>query len=121
MTDFLKNLLFVVAVAGSAVVVARWILPVALRLVLDLLEDIVAATAAVLLLPEYLLSRTVRARGGSPPQLAYEYGALVAGCARHVQLVLRRICRGLVVLGRTLPPAAVAAITVVVHILLLLR
>ena len=120
MTALLQELLLIIVIAASACIAVRWLVPIALRLVLDILEDAVAFVAALLLLPEYWLSTTIRERQDSPPQVAYEYSAAVAGVARHLQLALRRICRGLAVAAHAAHPVLVAAIAVGLHLVLLL-
>ncbi|MBP2184569.1 hypothetical protein [Amycolatopsis magusensis] len=75
----------------------RFVLPVALRSVVEPARDFVMVVAALLVLPEYLVSRRHRLDGRTPPQLAYLYGDGVARLAwagdRAVVLVLRSLAR----------------------------
>lgn len=110
MIPFLQGLLLVAVVAASACVVVRWLVPILLRAVVDVLEDIVAVTAGVLLLPEYWLSTALRAWGGCPPQVAYEFSAAIASVAHHLQRILRRLCLGLARAATAVQPALVATV-----------
>lgn len=72
----------------------RWIAPFALRVLAISTQNAVGTVAAVLILPEYYVSTAIRRRQLDPPQVAYDYGAVVGWIA----LLLHRII-GLLLLG----------------------
>lgn len=76
--------------------VVRWILPVVLRVVVDILADVILVVAGLILLPEFWVSANFRSSGRCPPKLVYEFGSLVAAVASHTQRFLRRLCLGFV-------------------------
>ena len=76
--------------------VVRWILPVVLRVVVDILADVILVVAGLILLPEFWVSVNFRSSGRCPPKLVYEFGSLVAAVASHTQRFLRRLCLGFV-------------------------
>ncbi|MEV4145433.1 hypothetical protein AB0J40_17305 [Amycolatopsis sp. NPDC049691] len=94
------------ALPGLAVVVAmaclvvRFVVPVALRTLVEPARDVVTLLAALLVLPEYWVSRAHRRAGGTPPHLAYLYGHGVTRLAwlgdRGVVLTLRSLARAAV-------------------------
>jgi hypothetical protein len=76
--------------------VVRWILPVVLRVVVDILADVILVVAGLILLPDFWVSTNFRSSGRCPPKLVYEFGSLVAAVASHTQRFLRRLCLGFV-------------------------
>lgn len=75
-----------------------------------------AFLAAVLLLPDYWLSTTVRERRGSPPAISYQYGDAVAGTARVLPYLLRELCSGLAEGARRTPLPLVAIAVVALRV-----
>jgi hypothetical protein len=106
----LPGLFLVVAVAC---VVVRFVVPVALRTLIEPARDVVTLVAALLVLPEYWVSRSRRRAGGTPPHLAYIYGNGVTHLAwlgdRGVVLVLRSLARAAV----TVHPLAVGLVAAI--------
>lgn len=88
---------FVVVVAC---LVVRFAVPVVLRTLVEPVREAISLVAAVLVLPEYWVSRTRRREGGTPSPFAYAYGDGVARLAcvgdRSVVLVLRSLARAAV-------------------------
>ncbi|WIX99564.1 hypothetical protein QRX60_36745 [Amycolatopsis mongoliensis] len=88
---------FVVVVACLAV---RFALPVVLRTLVEPVRETISLVAAVLVLPEFWISRTRRRDGGTPSPFAYAYGDGIARLAcvgdRSVVLVLRSLARAAV-------------------------
>ncbi len=93
----LPGLFLVVAVAC---LVVRFVVPVALRTLIEPARDAVTLLAALLVLPEYWISRARRRAGETPPHLAYVYGDGVTRLAwlgdRGVVLILRSLSRAAV-------------------------
>jgi hypothetical protein len=106
----LPGLFLVVAVAC---LVVRFVVPVALRTLIEPARDAVTLLAALLVLPEYWVSRARRRAGGTPPHLAYVYGDGVTRLAwlgdRGVVLVLRSLARAAV----TIHPLVVGLVAAV--------
>lgn len=121
MTGFLRGLFEVISTAVASGLAVRWVLPVAFRMALGLLEDVLKASAAVILLPELLVSRAARARGDCPPKAAYLYGSVVTAGLRFVLLALRRGLRGLAIAAQNLPVVAVGVVAGCLHAVVLLR
>ncbi|MEQ0565600.1 hypothetical protein ABJI51_41530 [Amycolatopsis sp. NEAU-NG30] len=78
----------------------RFAVPAVLKTLVEPVRDIVSLTAAVLVLPEYWVSRARRRDGGTPSSFAYAYGDSVTRLARlgdrSVVLVLRFAARAAV-------------------------
>jgi hypothetical protein len=98
----------VVASALVAAVLVRWILPPLLRAVIAPIQDGIGATAALAVLPEYLVTSAIRHAGNRPPRLAYDYSALVTGIARQGSSVTGRLLGGLSRGAAKAPPVLVA-------------
>jgi hypothetical protein len=121
MTGFLQGLFGVISVGVASGLATRWVLPVACRIVLGVLEDVLKASAAVILLPEMLVSGAARAKGDSPPKAAYLYGSAVTAGLRLVLLALRRSFRGLAIVAQNVPIGAVGILAGSLYAVALLR
>lgn len=92
--EALPGLLLVMTVACVSV---RFVVPVALRTLIEPARDAVTLIAALLVLPEYWVSTARRRAGEAPPHLAYVYGNGVTRLAwlgdRGVALALRSLAR----------------------------
>ncbi len=102
-----------VLVAGAT---TRWIAPLSIRLLATLIQSIVATVAAVMVLPEYYLSATSRRRHRDPPQVAYDYGAVIGSTARLANRVVGFCMFGTAKALRAIPLVWVAVIAAVVAI-----
>ena len=90
--------------------VVRLILPVVLRVTVDILADLIVVIAGLILLPDFWVSGNFRSSGRCPPKLLYEFGSLVAAIACHSQRFLRRLCLGFARAAAIVDPRIVAAI-----------
>lgn len=110
-----------VAPVATAVIVAcsttRWIGPLALRALAAAIQGAVIAIAAALVFPEYHVSKAHRRRHLDPPQIAYDYGAVVGRIGWLIQRFVGFILLAAAGLIRALPMAVVAvaagAVTIV--------
>lgn len=93
--DVAYGAVIVAMVIALSIVTVRWLLPLALRILLEPLRHTVDIAAACLLLPEYWLSTASRRFVGAPPYWAYEYGTAVSWVARLIHAILDRLFRGL--------------------------
>ncbi len=95
-----------VAVCAGAIL---WVLPPALLTLATPARDAVNAVAALILLPEYLVTAARRRQGKAPSRLAYDVGDVVAWAAGFGGMLiggtLTAASRGL----SALPPAVVVA------------
>ncbi|WP_406629277.1 hypothetical protein [Amycolatopsis sp. WGS_07] len=98
----------VIAVVCLAV---RFVLPAVLKVLVEPVRGCVSLAAALLLLPEYWLSRSRRRGGAVPAQFAYAYGDGIVQLAglgdRGVVLLLRSLAEA----AATVHPLAVAGVT----------
>lgn len=107
MLSALAALLFWSAVATCILV---WLLPAALDSVSAAAQDAVNATAALILLPEFLLTSARRRQGRAPGRLAYGTGDVVAWCAGLVTYCIdKSLARGSRGLAALHPAAAFGA------------
>lgn len=113
--------LLAAVVIAFACLTVRWLLPLALRTLLEPLQDAIDILAAGMLFPEYWLSWASRRVIGRPPQLAYEYGSAVAWMARLVHSLIDRCFRGLEVAANAVPLTLIAVAAGGITVRLLLR
>lgn len=110
---FFHGLVTAGLIMAVACLTVRFILPVALTLLMDPLRSCMSLTAALLLLPEYWFSRSRRRGGSAPAPFAYAYGDGIVHLAslgdRSVTLLLRSLADA----AATVHPLAVASITAV--------
>jgi hypothetical protein len=99
-----------VVVMAVACVVVRWLLPLVLRLSQRPLQDLIDLTAALLVLPECLLSSTCRRVVGMPPRISYEYAAAIGWAAHIVHSVLGRAFPVVARIAGRIPAPVVAVV-----------
>jgi hypothetical protein len=104
------GLLLVILAAAAAPVIVRWILPVVLRVAVDILTDLILVVAGLILLPDFWVSVNCRSSGRCPPKLVYEFGSLVAAVASHSQRFARRVCLGFIRTAEMAHPGIIAVI-----------
>ncbi|MFD2474141.1 hypothetical protein [Amycolatopsis silviterrae] len=108
---FLHGLGTSALVIAAVCLAVRFVLPAVLKILVEPARSCVSLTAALLLLPEYWLSRSRRREGALPAPFAYAYGDGIAHLAglgeRSVVLLLRSLAEA----SATVPPLAVAGVT----------
>lgn len=101
-----------VLLVAMACIAVRFVLPALLRTLVEPAREVVSLIAAVLVLPEYWISRARRRNGGTPHHFAYVYGDGVVRLAalgdRSVVLLLRSLARAAIAVH----PIAVAVVVV---------
>ena len=113
----MREILVLLAVAAAAPVVVRWVVPVLARTLAALITHLVAALAAVLVLPDYCASIAARRRAELPPAWAYGYGSVVVDVLGAGLQVVRRLLRGLAVAAHAAPPILIAVAAVTLELL----
>jgi len=105
-----------IVVIGLACVAMRFVVPVALRALIEPLREVVGVLAALLVLPEFWISTARRRDGGTPPYLAYVYGNGVGRLAtlghQGVGTALRSLARA----ATTVHPLVVGIIAAAWHV-----
>jgi hypothetical protein len=104
---FVREIVLMLVVGGGSALLVRFVLPVALHVVL---VEILSLLAAIALLPDVIVAAPARRRSTAPPRWVYEYGDAVGAAARTVRLALRHFCRGLTRVARNMPLGLVAAV-----------
>jgi hypothetical protein len=87
-----QTLAVVAVTAAVSCVAVRYLVPVALRVLMRPVQDAISLLATAAVLPEYLLTTVLRATGRAPLPAAYAFDDMVAWWARTMrgaaQLVL---------------------------------
>lgn len=94
--------------ATVACLAVRYLVPVVLMVLVDLLCGVVGMLAALVVLPEFWISTAYRRDGGCPPHVAYLYGEGVCRLARLGHRAIRLTLRSLANGAHTMPPPIVA-------------
>jgi hypothetical protein len=109
-----SSLVIMVLWAASLACAILWVVPPALHTFAAPAQDVVNATAALILLPEYLVTIARRKRGKAPTRLAYEVGDLVAWGACVAGTLIRGTLTATSRRLSALHPAVVVATSVAV-------
>lgn len=94
----------------------RWIAPLALTVLAKSIQGAIVAIGALLVFPEYCMSRAHRRRDLRPPQLAYDYGAIVGWTVWHLSRAVGFLLPGLAKVLRTIPAIWITTGTALVTI-----